>query len=121
MNSCDKHPRDDHELKSQVSGSASSSQLLTYQQAADVLQVSARTVFTLVKNGGLTATRFGHNVRIDRCDLDAFIEKAKGNNDVPCDGDRQSPGAPARAVRSNRTAADSAQPDRQTKGLADDR
>jgi excisionase family DNA binding protein len=51
--------------------------LLTYKQAAKLLQVSDRTVFTLVKTGQLKAVRFGHTVRIDRRDLDDFIQQAK--------------------------------------------
>lgn len=70
--------------------------LITYKQAAELLQVSDRTVFTLVKTGRLRAVRFGPvkrrkvrrngqeieiehggTVRIDRRDLEAFIEQAK--------------------------------------------
>lgn len=52
--------------------------LLTYQQAADVLGVSDRTVWTLVDHGHLPCVRFGgRTVRIDRRDLDTFIEWAK--------------------------------------------
>ena len=62
-----------------------------------MLHVSGRTVFTLVKTGRLRAVRFGPvkrrkvrrngreievehggTVRIDRRDLDAFIQQAKG-------------------------------------------
>ena len=70
--------------------------LMTYKQAAELLQVSDRTVFTLVKTGRLRAVRFGlvkrrkvhrngqeieiehgGTVRIDRRDLESFIEQAK--------------------------------------------
>ena len=52
--------------------------LLTYLQAANLLGVSDRTVWALVKNGQLKAVRFaGRTTRIDRRDLDAFIESHK--------------------------------------------
>lgn len=51
--------------------------LLTYRQVAGRLQVSERTVFTLVKTGELRAVRFGGTVRIDPCDLSTFIERGK--------------------------------------------
>jgi len=52
--------------------------LMTYRQAAQRLQVSERTVWTLVNTGRLRAVRFGHTVRIDLADLEAFAERAKG-------------------------------------------
>ena len=51
--------------------------LLTYREAARLLQVSDRTVWTLVDRGDLPAVRFGRTVRIDRRDLEAFIETRK--------------------------------------------
>lgn len=51
--------------------------LLTYRQAAELLQISDRSVFTLVKTGQLRAVRFRHTVRIDRRDLETFIQQAK--------------------------------------------
>lgn len=51
--------------------------LLTYRQAAEVLGVSDRNVWTLVDRGDLPAVRFGRSVRIDPADLRAFIERAK--------------------------------------------
>jgi len=53
--------------------------LLSYRQVAEILGVTARTVYTLVRRGALAAVRFGGNVRIDPRDLEAFIEKAKGH------------------------------------------
>ena len=52
--------------------------LLTYREAAALLGVTDRTVWTLVDRGELPAVRFGHSVRIDPADLRAFIEQAKG-------------------------------------------
>ena len=51
--------------------------LLTYKQAADVLGVTERTIFTLAKTGELRAVRFGRSVRFDPSDLCEFIDKAK--------------------------------------------
>ena len=51
--------------------------LLTYRQAAEVLGVSDRNVWTLVNENMLPAIRFGRSVRIDPADLRAFIERAK--------------------------------------------
>ena len=55
--------------------------LLTYDQAAKLLGVTGRTVWTLVHRGGLPAVRFGHSVRIDPADLRAFIERCKKQPD----------------------------------------
>ena len=51
--------------------------LLTFKQTAKILQVSERTVFTLVKEDQLRAVRFRRTVRIDQDDLNAFIDRAK--------------------------------------------
>ena len=72
--------------------------LLTYGQAAKELQVSARTVWSLVDDGRLRAVRFGHTVRIDRVDLEAFIETAKDKKTVSCDDSRRIHNDPLLAV-----------------------
>ena len=51
--------------------------LLTYREAAKVLGVTPRTVWTLVQAGTLPAVRFGRSVRIDPTDLRRFIDRAK--------------------------------------------
>ena len=51
--------------------------LMTYQQVADVLGVTRRTVWTLVANGDLPAVRFGRSVRVDPADLRAYIDRCK--------------------------------------------
>ena len=51
--------------------------LLTYRQAAEVLGVSDRSIWTLVDQGTLPAVRFGRSVSIDPADLRAFIDRAK--------------------------------------------
>ncbi|MFG0328577.1 MAG: helix-turn-helix domain-containing protein [Phycisphaerales bacterium] len=59
-----------------------SPRLVTYQQAADLLQVSDRTVWTLVDRGEIRAVRFGRAVRIDVRDLDDFIRRSKQGEGV---------------------------------------
>jgi excisionase family DNA binding protein len=59
--------------------------LLTYAQAARELQISDRTLWTLVNEKRLKSVRFaGRTVRIDRRDLEAFIQLSKGgSHDTP--------------------------------------
>lgn len=57
--------------------------LLTYQEAAKLLGVSDRTVWQLVADGKIPAVRFAaRTVRIDRQDIDKFIEAAKDGKGV---------------------------------------
>ena len=51
--------------------------LLTVRQAAKVLSVSERTLFTLTQDGQIRAVRFGRSVRYDPADLRRWIESAK--------------------------------------------
>ena len=51
--------------------------LLNYEEAAKLLGVTSRTVWSLVNRGDLRAVRFGHSVRIDPADLRDFIEQSK--------------------------------------------
>ncbi len=51
--------------------------LLSYEQAAKLLGVTGRTVWTLVHRGDLLAVRFGHSVRVNPADLRTFIEQSK--------------------------------------------
>lgn len=46
---------------------------LTYQQAADLLGISSRSVWSLVDAGELTAIRIGRAVRIPRAEVERFI------------------------------------------------
>lgn len=62
-----------------VDPSATVEPLLTYRQAAKVLGVTERTIWTLVDQGALPVARFGRSVRIDPVDLRGFIDRAKGN------------------------------------------
>ena len=51
--------------------------LLTYDEVADLLGITVRTVYTLVKRGDLTALKVGGSSRVDPPDLRLFIEGAK--------------------------------------------
>jgi excisionase family DNA binding protein len=42
---------------------------LTVQQAADLLQVGPRTIYALITDGVLPATKLGNKYRIKRADL----------------------------------------------------
>ncbi len=66
------------ENKNATGGQAVMHPLLTYREAATVLGVTPRTVWTLVQAGTLPAARFGRSVRIDPADLRRFIDRAKG-------------------------------------------
>ena len=51
--------------------------LLTYREAGELLGVTERTIFRLVKDGEIPNVKFGGSVRIDPDDLRGFIDKAK--------------------------------------------
>ena len=58
--------------------------LLTARQAAQVLGISPRTLFSLTKNGDLPVVRFGRLVRYSPNDLRDWIEshtEGGGSND----------------------------------------
>lgn len=61
--------------------------LLTYEQAAKLLGVTARTVWTLVNRRELRATHIGRSVRIDPADLRAFIQRGKVQCAGACDSE----------------------------------
>ncbi|MFZ2872978.1 MAG: helix-turn-helix domain-containing protein [Phycisphaerales bacterium] len=65
------------EIRNATGGQTAMHPLLTYREAAKVLGVTPRTVWTLVQAGTLPAVRFGRSVRIDQADLRRFIERAK--------------------------------------------
>ena len=58
--------------------------LMTYEEAADWLRVTSRTVRQLVRDDKLRVVRFGGSVRIDPSDLRSFIRntKTEGDNDA---------------------------------------
>ena len=51
--------------------------LLTYRQVAELLGVTDRTVWELVRKGELKKVQVGRSVRIDPGDLRQFIEDSK--------------------------------------------
>ena len=51
--------------------------LLNYREAGELLGVTERTIFRLVKDGEIPNVKFGGSVRIDPDDLRGFIDKAK--------------------------------------------
>jgi len=60
-----------------TSGQTITRLLLSPREAAKLLSISERTLFTLTKAGEIRAVRFGRNVRYDPADLRAWIESAK--------------------------------------------
>jgi len=57
---------------------------LTYEQAADLLGVSARTVWTLVDTGHLRAVRISRRlVRIPRIEVERFLAAQAETQPVP--------------------------------------
>lgn len=52
-------------------------QLLTVEEAAEILRVDPKTVYRLINNDELKAALFGRVYRIDRSDLNEFLEQAK--------------------------------------------
>lgn len=51
--------------------------LISPRQAAKLLSISERSLFTLTKSGVLPTVRIGRSVRYDPCDLRRWIESAK--------------------------------------------
>jgi len=48
-------------------------------EAAQYLAVSERTVWNLIKQGDIACVRFGGITRILKDDIDAFIQRCRGN------------------------------------------
>ena len=53
--------------------------LLKPKEAASVLAVSERTLWTLTNDGSIPAVRIGRSVRYDPADLAAWIEQQKNH------------------------------------------
>lgn len=51
---------------------------MTSEEVASYLRISNGTVYRLIKSGKLAATRNGHNYRISKADLDAFMLQNSG-------------------------------------------
>jgi excisionase family DNA binding protein len=72
--------RSDHPMFETRSEPTIEPMLLTVRQAAKVLSISERTLWTLTKTGAIPAVRFGgRNVRYDPADLRRWIEHAKNS------------------------------------------
>ena len=52
--------------------------LVTAREAADLLAISTRTLWTLTNVGDIPVVRIGRCVRYDVADLQAWIESRKG-------------------------------------------
>jgi len=59
--------------------------LLMGREAAKILSISERTLFTLTKAGEIPAVRIGRSVRYDPADLRIWIESAKRRFDKVSD------------------------------------
>jgi excisionase family DNA binding protein len=61
-------------------------ELLTVKQVQEILKLSERTVFRLIKNGELKGFKAGRDWRFEQKDIDAYIEhqrkKAEGEEDT---------------------------------------
>ena len=51
--------------------------LVREREAAKLLGVCPKTIYTLARQGKLQAVRIGHSVRYDVRDIEAFIARAK--------------------------------------------
>ena len=51
--------------------------LLSYGEVADILGLTDRTVWELVRKGELQNVRFGRSVRVDPADLRGYIDRSK--------------------------------------------
>jgi excisionase family DNA binding protein len=55
--------------------------LLTANEAAKMLRVSPRTVWTLTQEGSLACVRIGRRVLYDPADLQAFVQRCRQGGD----------------------------------------
>ncbi len=63
--------------KNPGSGATISPLLLTPRQAARLLSISEKTLYTVTKAGRIKAVRIGHAKRYTMTDIQAFIDGAK--------------------------------------------
>lgn len=55
----------------------SQEQSYTIEEVAQLLKVSKLTIYDLVKKGDLPVFRVGRQMRVDRADLQTYIQKRK--------------------------------------------
>lgn len=53
------------------------SKLLTVTEVADMLRVSKMTIYRLLKNGSLNGSRVGRGYRIDKANVEEYLNKNK--------------------------------------------
>ncbi|OHB67881.1 MAG: hypothetical protein A2Y76_11345 [Planctomycetes bacterium RBG_13_60_9] len=63
--------------KNQSNGAIISPLLLTPRQAARLLNISEKTLYTVTRTGRIKAVRIGHAKRYTMADIQAFIDAAK--------------------------------------------
>ena len=51
--------------------------LLSVEEVADILGLEYKTIYRLVRSGDLPAARIGRVYRVDRADLEAYLERQK--------------------------------------------
>ena len=51
--------------------------LLSIEDVAEILGLEYKTIYRLIRGGGLPAARVGRVYRVDRADLEAFLERQK--------------------------------------------
>jgi len=51
--------------------------LLSIEQVAEILGLEYKTIYRLIRNGGLPAARVGRVYRVYKADLEAFLEQQK--------------------------------------------
>ncbi len=66
--------KDETEIRARL---AALPRLLTLKQAAEELGVKLATLRTAIWNGELPQVRIGRSVRVDRRDLEAWLERQK--------------------------------------------
>ncbi|MDA0285133.1 MAG: helix-turn-helix domain-containing protein [Planctomycetota bacterium] len=69
-----------HKVLDMITGNDSQqmlSPLLTVREAANVLRISERTLWSLTNSGDLPSVRVGRSVRYDQSDLAAWIASRK--------------------------------------------
>ena len=51
---------------------------LSAVEAAELLKITKNTVYELVKRGEIPSYKVGKKLRIDKCDVEEYINKQKG-------------------------------------------
>lgn len=54
--------------------------LLNAQEVAEILKIARNTVYELIKRGDLTSSKVGKQVRVDRQEVDAYLERSKNDS-----------------------------------------